>query len=150
MLKQEKKIIIQNEKLRKVRNSFRDIFILALFDEIEILQNFDNLYEDWSNLTPEEEKESAILQAKITNLFSLLSKSICSCPLCTNSDKDMVYVPDHEIWYCVECQEKDLIWYPSHGSEEDRRQNDYINWYLEQKDKFAKRFLNKEGLNPEK
>jgi len=55
----------------------------------------------------------------------------------------MVYIPDHEIWYCVECQEKDLIWYPSHGSEEDRRQKDYINWYLEQKEKFAKRFLNR-------
>ena len=150
MLKHEKKIVIWNEKLRRVRNSFRDIFVLALFDEIEILQNFDNLYEDWSNLTPEEEKESAILQAKITNLFSLLSKSICSCPLCTNSDNDMVYIPDHGIWYCVECQEKRLIWDPSKGSEEDRRQNDYANWYLGQKDKLTKRFLSKERSDLEK
>lgn len=51
----------------------------------------------------------------------------------------MVNIPDHETWYCIECQEKGLILDPSHGSEEDRRQNDYINWYLEQKDKFAKR-----------
>jgi len=33
------------------------------------------------------------------------------------------------------------------GSEEDRRQHDYINWYLEQKEKFMKRFFNKEKLN---
>ena len=36
----------------------------------------------------------------------------------------MVYVPDHETWYCIECQEKGLIWDPSHGSEEDRWQHD--------------------------
>ncbi len=33
----------------------------------------------------------------------------------------MVFIPMDETWYCVECQEKDLIWYPSHGSEEDGR-----------------------------
>ncbi len=62
----------------------------------------------------------------------------------------MVYIPLHETWYCVECQEKDLIWYHPHGSEEDRRQHDYINYYLEQKEKFAKRFLNKEKSNSNK
>ena len=131
MLKHKKRIIIRNERLRKIRNNLREILIKSVYDEIEILRNFDNLY-DWSSLTPEEENESAILEGRITNLFSLLSKSICSCPLCTNDDRDMVYIPDHETWYCTECQEKDLIWDPSHGSEENRSQHDYINWYLEQ------------------
>ena len=49
----------------------------------------------------------------------------------------------YETWYCVECQEKDRIWYHPMGSEEDRRQHDYINYYYEQKEKFTKRFLNK-------
>ena len=53
-------------------------------------------------------------------------------------------------WYCVECQEKDPIWYPSHESEEDRRQHDYINYYLEQKEKFEKRFPNKAKSNSNK
>ena len=56
----------------------------------------------------------------------------------------MIYVPEHETWYCIECQEKGLIWSPSNGSEEDRWQHDYINWYLEQKDRFAKMFSNKD------
>ncbi|MHA1914819.1 MAG: hypothetical protein ACW986_14160 [Promethearchaeota archaeon] len=43
--------------------------------------------------------------------------------------------------FLLECQEKDLIWDPSKGSAEDRRQHDYINWYNEQKEKFTKRFL---------
>jgi len=111
---------------------------------MEILQNFDTFYKDWLNLTPEEEKESAVLEGKITKLSSLLNKSICVCPLCTQNNKDMVYIPLHETWYCVECQEKDLIWYHPCGSEEDRRQHDYINYYYEQKEKFTKRFLNKE------
>ena len=40
-------------------------------------------------------------------------------------------------------QEKGLIWDPSHGSEEDRWQHDYINMYYEQKDKFDKKYLSK-------
>ncbi len=150
MLKHEKKIIIRNEGLKKLRNNLRQIIIRAVYDEIQILQNFDNLYEDWLSLTPEEQKESAILQGKITNLFSLLSKSICVCHLCTQSDKDMVFIPLYETWYCVECQEKDLIWYHPMGSEEDRRQHDYINYYLKQKEKFAKRFPNKIKTNSNK
>ena len=66
-----------------------------------------------------------------------LNNSICVCPICTNSDRDMVYIPDHKTWYCIECQEKGLIWDPSHGSEEDRWQHDYINMYHEQKEKFV-------------
>ncbi|MFX1470577.1 MAG: hypothetical protein ACFFB8_18175 [Promethearchaeota archaeon] len=142
-MRDERKIIIRNERLRKIRNNLREIIIRAVYDEMEILQNFDNLYQDWSSLTPEEQSESGILQAKITNLFSLLSKSICACPLCTQTDKDMVYIDLYETWYCTECQEKDLIWYHPMGSEEDKKQHDYINYYYEQKEKFMKRFHNK-------
>jgi len=55
----------------------------------------------------------------------------------------MVYIPLHKTWYCIECQERDLIRYPAHGSEEDRRQHDYINWYYEQKAWFIKKYLRK-------
>ncbi|HEC37314.1 hypothetical protein LCGC14_0473970 [marine sediment metagenome] len=53
----------------------------------------------------------------------------------------MVNIPDHETWYCIECQEKGLIWDPSQGSSEDRWQHDYINMYLEQKEKFARNLV---------
>ena len=143
MLKHEKKVIIRNERLKKLRNNLRQIIILAVYDEIEILRNFDSLYEGWLELTQEEQKEVAYLQGTKHELLSLLNNSICVCPLCTKEDKDIVYIPDHKTWYCIECQDKGLIWYPSHGSEEDRRQHDYINCYYEQKEKFTKRFLNK-------
>ncbi|MFX1324361.1 MAG: hypothetical protein ACFE8N_05355 [Promethearchaeota archaeon] len=35
--------------------------------------------------------------------------SKCVCPICTHQDKNMVYVPNHKIWYCTECQVKDLF-----------------------------------------
>ena len=142
-MKDDRKIIIRNEKLRKIRNNLREIIIRAVYDEIEILRNYTNLYEPWLDLTPKEQKEVAYLQGTKTELSSLLSKSICACPLCTQTDKDMVYIDLYETWYCIECQEKDLIWYHPMGSEEDKRQHDYINYYYEQKEKFTKRFLNK-------
>ena len=143
MLKHKKSIIIRNEQLRKIRNNLREFWIRLVYDEIEILRNFDSLY-NWSNLTLEEEDESCNLQAKITNLFGLISKSICSCSICTNTDRDMVYIPDHETWYCIECQKQDLIWDPSDGSEEDILSHDYINWYFEHKDKLANKNYNRE------
>ena len=33
----------------------------------------------------------------------------------------------------------DRIWYPAHGSAENRWQNDYINMHYEQKEKFEKK-----------
>jgi len=85
---------------------------------------FANIYGPPIELPPEEEVELYYLQGTKHKLFSLLSKSICEWPLCTKSDRDMVYIDLHDEWYCVECQENDRIWYPAHGSEEDRRQHD--------------------------
>jgi len=61
--------------------------------------------------------------------------------LCTNDDRDMIFIPDHETWYCIECQEKGLSWDPSQGSSENRWQNDYVNMYLEQKEKFGRNLV---------
>ncbi|MFX0165470.1 MAG: hypothetical protein ACFFAG_19150 [Promethearchaeota archaeon] len=144
MLKHKKQIIIRNEHLRKIRNSLREFWIRIIYDEIEILRNFASLYDDWSNITLKEENEFSQLQARKINLFHLISKSICSCPLCTNTDRDMVYIPDHETWYCIECQEKGFIWDSSHGSEEDILNQDYINRHFEHKDKLASKNNNRE------
>jgi len=36
------------------------------------------------------------------------------------------------------------------GSEEEKRQHDYINYYYEQKEKFTKRFLNRDKMKSDK
>ncbi len=149
-MKDERRIVIKTERLRKIRNNLREILIRALYDEIEILRNYASLYPPPLELPPEEEAELYYLQGTKSKLFSLLSKSICSCPICTSQDKDMVYIEDHQEWYCVECQENDRIWYSTHGSSENRYQNDYINMYYEMKNKFEKKYLNRIKENPDK
>ena len=142
-MKNERRIVIKNEQLKKIRNNLRKILIKAVWDEIEILSNYADLYGPPLDLPPEEEVELYYLEGTKHKLYSLLRRSICRCPLCTNDDRDMVYIDLHDEWYCVECQDNDRIWYPAHGSEENRRQHDYINYYYEHKEKFEKKYLNK-------
>jgi len=89
----------------------------SVYDEIEILRNYDSLYHAILDLSQDEQKEVDYLQITKNELSKLLNNSICVCPLCSKTDKDMVFIPMDKTWYCVECQEKDLIWYHPHGSE---------------------------------
>ncbi len=138
------------KQLKKIRNNLRNNLIRVVGDEIEILRNYANLYRPPLDLPPEEEVELYYLEGTKHKLFSLLRRSICRCPICNSQIKDMVYIDIHEEWYCVECQENDRIWYPAHGSEEDRRQHDYINYYYEHKEKFEKKYLNRKKGKPDK
>ena len=146
-MKHNKKIILKSERLRKIRYNLRRIIINCVYDEIEILRNFANMYGAILDLTPEEEKEVYFLQGTKQELLSALNKSICVCNLCSNDDRDMVYIELYDAWYCTKCQDKDLIWYPVNGSEEDKRQHDYISYYYKQKEKFLKKYHKKIGYN---
>ena len=142
-MKDERKIVIKTERLKKIRNNLRKILIRAVWDEIEILRNYASLYPPPLDLPPEEEVELYYLQGTKHKLFSLMSRSICECARCLNQEDDMIYIETHDEWYCTECHENDRIWYPAHGSAENRWQNDYINMYYEQKENFEKKYLNK-------
>ena len=74
-------------------------------------------------------------------------RSICQCARCSNQENDMIYIEIHDEWYCVECHDNDRIWYPAHGSAENKWQYDYINMYYEMKDKFEKKYSNKGKKN---
>jgi len=74
----------------------------------------------------------------------------CECPICTKQDRDMIYIGLYDEWYCIECFDNNRIWYPSHVSSEDRWQNDYINMYYEMKEKYEKKYLNKDKQNLKK
>jgi len=142
-MKDERKIVIRNERLRKIRNNLREILILALYDEIEILRNYASLYGSPLDLPPEEEVEVYYLQGTKHKFFSLMRRSICKCARCSNQENDMIYIEIHDQWYCTECHDNDRIWYPAHGSSENRYQHDYINMYYEMKEKFENKYLSK-------
>ena len=61
----------------------------------------------------------------------------------------MIYIEIHDQWYCIECHDNDRIWYPAHGSAENKYQHDYINMYYEMKEEFEKKYLSKEKKNSE-
>ena len=149
-MKNERKIIIRDEQLNKIRNNLREILLLAVWDEIEILRNYARLYPPPLDLPPEELAELHYLEGTKHKLYSLMSRSICECPICTKQDKDMIYIEVHDEWYCLECYENNRIWYPSDGSSEDRWQNDYINMYYDMKEKFEKIYLNRDKEDPNK
>ena len=141
-MKDERKIAIRNERLRKIRNSLRQILILSVWDEIEILGHYASLYPPPLDLPPEELAELYYLEGTRHKLSRLKSRSICECARCSNQENDMIYLEIHDEWYCTECYDNDRIWYPAHGSAENKWQHDYINMYYEQKEKFEKKYLN--------
>ena len=83
-MKDERKIVIRNERLKKIRNNLRQILIRAVWDEIEILRNYASLYPPPLERAPEEEVEVFYLQGTKHKLFSLMSRSICKCARCSN------------------------------------------------------------------
>ena len=67
-MKNNRRVIIKNEKLKKIRYNLRKIIILSTYDQIEIYRNFSYLYWDAHNLTSDEEKESLSLETRILKL----------------------------------------------------------------------------------
>jgi len=142
-MKDERKIVIKTERLRKIRNNLREILIQAIYNEIDILRTFANLYPPPLELPPDELAEIYYLEGTKHKLTSLRRRSICECARCSNQESDMIYIEIHDQWYCVECHDNDRIWYPAHGSAENKYQHDYINMYYEMKEKFDKKYFNK-------
>ena len=130
-MKKNRRVIIKNEKLKKIRYNLRKILILSTYDQIEIYRNFSYLYWDAHNLTDDEEKESLSLEARKRNLRNALDDSICLCSLCGKDNRDMVYIKSHKIWYCTKCQDKKYIWYPWMGSEEVNPNRGFIKAHKE-------------------
>jgi len=53
-MKDERKIIIRNGRLRKIRNNLRKILIQAIWTEDEILMQYASLYPPPLDLPPDE------------------------------------------------------------------------------------------------
>jgi ribosomal protein L37AE/L43A len=130
-MKNNRRVIIKDEKLKKIRYNLRKVLILSTYDQIEIYRNFSYLYWDAHNLTDDEEKESLSLEARKRNLRDTLNDSICVCSLCSKDNRDMVYIKSHKIWYCTKCQDKGDIWYPWIGSEEVNPNRGFIKAHKE-------------------
>ena len=95
-MKKERAIIIENPRLRKVRNEFRILLKLWVSDIMSSLMKKRSEL-DWND------SRSILIQKEISKLDLFKKLSICVCLHCGHSDKDMIYRPDMRQWLCIEC-----------------------------------------------
>lgn len=109
-VKKKRTISIKDSKLRKIRNSLREIISKASVSyERELIQKK-------SNLSIETDKEELkTLAGKRDEIHSALNKSICICPVCKSRTSDMTFNPYLKAWFCVECYEKNRQFYIRRG-----------------------------------
>lgn len=106
-LKHKKVIIIKDEKLRKIRDNLRKLWLTAALErklsfqkrQSEIIERTHK-----EGLDPSETRSERIgLVKKMWAVEGPLRASICECPICFNYDRDMVYNPITKKWYCEIC-----------------------------------------------
>lgn len=81
-MQDQRHVTIKSDRLRKVRNSLRQIIFLKLqelFNETDLSGSAW-----WSLMRP-------------------FRQSICSCSICGAIDRDMVYHAKSHTWNCIEC-----------------------------------------------
>lgn len=109
-VKKKRTIMIKNPRLRKVRDSLREIISKASeYYEGELIQ-------EKANLSIETDKEKIkILASKRDQIHTALNNSICICPVCKSHTSDMTFNPYLKAWFCIDCYEKNRDFYIRRG-----------------------------------
>ncbi|MBD3340509.1 MAG: hypothetical protein GF353_15480 [Candidatus Lokiarchaeota archaeon] len=106
-LHHKKAIIIKNEKLRKIRNNLRQLWITAACErERAIIKRQRQLWytQDKGKIEPDvAHKERRKLENEKWSIERPLRRSICECQICNKEDRDMVYTPVIKAWFCTKC-----------------------------------------------
>ncbi|TFG22354.1 MAG: hypothetical protein EU529_10775 [Promethearchaeota archaeon] len=107
-MKKRRKIILNNSQLKRIRNNLRIIILNAAYDKLGTLKAIWYPIDGEIALSLEGHK----LYKKIQLLERAIDASICKCPICNHSDRDMIYIPHSKGWYCIKCESDNLIWQP--------------------------------------
>ena len=95
----DKKIIaFKTERVKGIATNLRNLIKKAVMQE-------------WINLHREKTKnksqtESIRIENIRNDLYKALESSICECPGCNQSDRDMVYNASLKGWYCTLCTQE--------------------------------------------
>ena len=118
MMKKKRTISITNPKLRKIRNSLREIISKATIDELgRIIQENTKKSKKYvdSNYSEKWGIEVKKLSDRRDKVDTALDNSICICPVCKSRTSDMTFNPYLKAWFCVECYEKNRDFYVRRG-----------------------------------
>jgi hypothetical protein len=106
-LHHKKPIIIKNEKLRKIRDNLRQLWINAAVEKKMELRNRQRELLDEEvkgcKSTIEAKQEYKRLEKEKWSIERPLRRSICECQICNKDDRDMVYTPVIKAWFCTKC-----------------------------------------------
>ncbi|KKK92774.1 hypothetical protein LCGC14_2699560 [marine sediment metagenome] len=51
------------------------------------------------------------LNRESEELKHILDRSICMCPVCHRSNRDMIFNPVTKVWFCIDCYELNREYY---------------------------------------
>jgi len=107
-MKDKRTIIIRNSKLRKVRNSFRFLFIRMNDKRWEAYHNEQHkLLRDKEgnlrNMSASKKTRFREIQEELDKITKAIRGSICQCAGCGSSEEDMTFNLTLEEWFCVNC-----------------------------------------------
>lgn len=108
MMKDKRTIIVRNSKLRKVRNSFRFLFIRMNdkrweayhSEQHELLRDKEGKLR---NMSASKKARFRIIQEGLDKITKTIRSSICQCAACGSSEEDMTFNSILEEWFCVDC-----------------------------------------------
>ena len=83
---------VLNRKTRNYLDEQGDLLALDKMDSFDL--------DRYKKLNRESEK-----------LECILDRSICKCPACRRSDRDMIFNPVTKVWFCVHCYELNREYY---------------------------------------
>ncbi|MHA1317943.1 MAG: hypothetical protein ACTSO4_17330 [Promethearchaeota archaeon] len=127
-MKKKRTIAIENPKLRKIRDNFRDLWIKWSQDVRsnirksihKINRNADGMPKALDEMTPKEQETFRKLRKKINEIRNVTRESICMCTLCGKGDRDMTFNPVDQEWYCTQCYEQNKEFF---------KDTDKADWY---------------------
>ncbi len=97
-MKKKKIIAYKDERIKKIAINLRKLLRDVVLDYDSRLGDLS--LKAWKQ---QNKSKSQSIQEQREELLRALSKSICMCPTCRKSDRDMIFNPFVEKWWCAQC-----------------------------------------------
>ena len=95
-MKKKKIISYRDDRIKKIARTLRLLIRDAVLDE-------DSRLGDLRSISKRSDYK---IQQQREQLLGELDKSICMCSRCRKSDRDMVFNPFLEEWWCTQCYQE--------------------------------------------
>lgn len=103
-LDKKRTIRLKNPELRKIRTALRTLLVRETFKRIgELTKEQGRLRRNRPSDDEQYYKLDSLLEEQKNKLRQQKKASICSCATCSDMEKDHVFNPNTQEWYCEKC-----------------------------------------------